>query len=141
MSNNPQKPNPRVGVGVIIRNNGKVLLLKRKGSHGEGSWAFIGGHLEFGETVEECARRETLEEIGLKLEKVELGPYTQDIFEKEGKHYITLFAITDYNGEKYENLEPEKCTALEWFGWDELPENLFIPVKHLKESGFDPFHM
>jgi 8-oxo-dGTP diphosphatase len=47
---------PRVGVGVIIIKNNKVLLLKRKASHGIGTWAFVGGHLEFNETLEECAK-------------------------------------------------------------------------------------
>ena len=47
----------RVGVGVIIRKNDQVLLGERKGAHGEGTWAFPGGHLEFGETLVECSLR------------------------------------------------------------------------------------
>ena len=132
--------NPRIGVGVIIKNKNKVLLLKRKGSHGEGSWAFIGGHLEFGETIEECAKRETLEEIGLSLENIQIGPFTQDIFEKEGKHYITIYTIANYNGGEIKNMEPHKCEDLEWFEWDKFPEPLFIPLQNLLKSGYNPFH-
>ena len=46
---------PKVGVGVIVRREGRILLGKRKGSHGENTWAPPGGHLEFMESVEECA--------------------------------------------------------------------------------------
>jgi len=58
---------PSVGVGVIVVRAESLLLGKRKNSHGEGEWSFAGGHLEFGETVEECARRELEEETGLKF--------------------------------------------------------------------------
>ena len=45
---------PRVGVGVIVVNGNTVLLGKRMGAHGVGSWSFPGGHLEWGEEVEAC---------------------------------------------------------------------------------------
>lgn len=48
-------PAPQVGVGVLILRDGKVLLGRRKGSHGAGCWSAPGGHLEFGEVVEDCA--------------------------------------------------------------------------------------
>ena len=49
---------PKVGVGVMIFKNGKVLLGKRKGSHGEGEFALPGGHLEYMEGFANCASRE-----------------------------------------------------------------------------------
>ncbi len=54
---------PRVGVAVLISRGKQVLLLKRKGVLGAGSWAPPGGHLDFGESPEECAIREAKEEI------------------------------------------------------------------------------
>jgi 8-oxo-dGTP diphosphatase len=65
---------PRVGVGVIVLRNGLVLLGRRIGSHGAGSWALPGGHLEFGESVEQCAAREVLEETGLDIQVVVREP-------------------------------------------------------------------
>ena len=61
---------PKVGVGVIIIKDGKVLLGKRKNAHGEGSWSFPGGHLEFNEELFDCAKREVLEETGIKIKNL-----------------------------------------------------------------------
>ena len=48
---------PKVGVGVMVLKDGKVLLTRRKGSHGAGEYSFPGGHLEYMESFEDCARR------------------------------------------------------------------------------------
>ena len=67
------KNRPSVGVAVIVVNNGKVLLGKRKGSHGSGSWAFPGGHLEMNESIEACARREVFEEYPHRQKQFKRG--------------------------------------------------------------------
>jgi 8-oxo-dGTP diphosphatase len=63
---------PRVGVGVIVTKGNRVLLLERKGVHGQGTWSTPGGHLEYGESPEACAARETLEETGVTISTVEV---------------------------------------------------------------------
>ena len=68
----PIKDDPRVGVAVVIERDGQVLLMKRKNVHGAGTWAVPGGHLEFGETPEECAVRETREEVGIAISGVQI---------------------------------------------------------------------
>ena len=71
---------PKVGVGVILCKENKVLLLKRKNAHGEGSWAPPGGHLEFNEELEDCVRREVEEETGLKVKNIKFIGITNDMF-------------------------------------------------------------
>jgi 8-oxo-dGTP diphosphatase len=53
----PEIQKPKVGVGIMILKNGKILLGKRKGSHGEGEFAFPGGHLEYMESFTKCAKK------------------------------------------------------------------------------------
>jgi len=130
---------PKVGVGVIVLRDGKVLLGKRKNAHGEGSWCFPGGHLELNEEVEECARREVMEEAGITVKNLKKGPYTNDIFMDEKKHYITLIIVCDYDSGEVRVMEPEKCEKWEWFNWSQLPKPLFIPVENLLKQGFKPF--
>ena len=52
------------GIAVIVRNGDRILLNKRSGVHGAGTWAPIAGHLDFGESLEHCAIRETKKEAG-----------------------------------------------------------------------------
>ena len=83
----------RVGVAAVIFREGRILLGERIGSHGANTWATPGGHLELGESIEECAERETLEETGLEVGAFKKLGFTNDIFEKEGKHYVTLYVV------------------------------------------------
>lgn len=130
---------PIVGIGVAIRKDGKVLLGKRCGSHGKGVWSFTGGHLEFGESWEDCARRETSEEAGIEIGNIRFGFLTNDVFKDEGRHSVTIFMLADHVSGLPEVMEPDKFEKWEWFAWDELPEPLFLPIRNAIRSGFDPF--
>src|SRR5688572_32057853 len=115
-----------------------VLLGQRKGSHGAGTWALPGGHLEFGESVEECAAREVKEETGLAVQGFLRGPYTNDLFASEAKHYVTLFVVARSVAGEPQLLEPHKCSSWQWFRWSELPQPLFQPLASLVGSGWSP---
>jgi 8-oxo-dGTP diphosphatase len=132
-------PRTQVGVGVLIVRGDRVLLGRRLGSHGAGTWAPPGGHLEFGETVAACARREASEETGLTLGAVREGPYTVDAFPAEGRHYVTLFVVAAGTEGEPRLLEPAKCAGWEWHPWHALPTPLFAPLASLRARGFDPF--
>jgi 8-oxo-dGTP diphosphatase len=128
---------PAVGVAVVVIKNDRVLLGRRRSSHGSGFWSFPGGHLEFGESVEECAKREVLEETGLLITNIKYGPFTNDFFGDEQKHYVTLFTFADYSGGVEEAREPEKNECWSWYRWDELPHPLFLPIRNLLRLGMD----
>lgn len=121
---------PQVGVCVFIVQDGKILLGLRKGSHGAGCWALPGGHLEYGETFKECVVRETLEETSLQITQPIFCACTNDIFEKEQKHYATIFMVTHECSGDVQLLEPDYCAAWKWFTPDEFPENLFLPLQN-----------
>jgi 8-oxo-dGTP diphosphatase len=122
---------PQVGLAVIVERDGKVLLLKRKGSHGEGTWAPPGGHVEFGESLEECAARETLEETGVNIGEVEFIAITNDLFPSEQKHYLTVWVQAIYLSGQARVAYPDKVAQVSWVSWEALPEQLFIPFNNL----------
>ena len=132
---------PKVEIGIIIIKDNKVLLGKRKNAHGEGDWAFPGGHLELNETWEDCVQKEIKEEVDIEVKNIRFGAVTNDIFTKESKHYITIFMLTDYASGEVKTMEPEKCEKWEWFEWDKLPNPRFIPLQNLLKQNFNPFNI
>jgi 8-oxo-dGTP diphosphatase len=126
----------RVGVGVFIFKNGKFLVGHRGGSHASGTWALPGGHLEFGESFEQTARREIAEENGLEIENIRFGAVTNDVFSEENKHYITIWMISDWKSGEPKILESEKCLEWRWVDFDNLPEPRFPSWSRLFESQF-----
>jgi 8-oxo-dGTP diphosphatase len=127
---------PRVGVGVFIFRDGKFLMGKRKGSHGQGSWSVPGGHLEFGETPEETATREVNEETGLKISNIHFAAITNDVFVDDKKHYITIWMTSNWKSGEPVVMEPDKYIDQQWFDFDTLPEPLFLPWEQLMKSEF-----
>lgn len=131
-----QTPNPRVGIGVFVLKDGTFLIQKRQGSHGEGTWSLPGGHLEFGESFEDTARREVKEETNLEIDNVRFAAVTNDIFTEENRHYATIWVVSDWSSGELQNTEPHKCTEQRWVTFEELPEPLFLPWKQLLKSEF-----
>lgn len=123
-----------VGVGVLIVRSGTLLLQKRTGSHGAGTWSSPGGHIDLGETPEQTAIRETMEEVGLTIERARLVTITNDINEPEQKHYITLWFVAEGIGSEEIQLNPRESTDYGWFALDALPSPLFVPLKNLVEG-------
>lgn len=132
---------PKVGVGVIIWHENKVLMQERIGAHGEGTWSFPGGHLEFGEALEACAARETEEEVGVCLGAPRVVSVTNDVFEDEGKHYITVFVQGHLESGVPRVAESHRARRVGWFAWEDMPRPLFLPVENLVRQGFHPTHV
>lgn len=128
---------PKVGVGVMILKEGKVLLGKRKGSHGEGEYAFPGGHLEYMESFSNCAKRETKEECGIDIKDIKFQ-FLANIVKYAPKHYIHIGLIAEWESGQPEVLEPEKCEGWLWYNINNLPEPIFemckMAIQSYKES-------
>jgi 8-oxo-dGTP diphosphatase len=122
-----------VGVGILIFNeNNEILMGQRLNSIGAGGWSPPGGHLEVGETFEECAIREAFEETGLTLSTPTFVALTNNIFKDESKHFIVIFMKTAYPaGQTIVHKEHHKTTEWQWFSLDNLPSNLFPPFQRL----------
>lgn len=125
---------PQVGVGVFVWKNGKFLMGERRGPHGHGTWSIPGGHLEFGESWEECAKREVLEETGLVITNVRFLAATNDIFSNETKHSTTIWVFSDWKSGKPKIMEPDKYVNHQWQTFKTLPSPLFEPCwKNLRK--------
>jgi 8-oxo-dGTP diphosphatase len=119
-----EQKKPRVGIGVMILKDGMVLLGKRKGSHGEGEFAFPGGHLEYMEGFSNCARREVKEECGIKIENIRFQ-FLANVTKYAPKHYVHIGLIADWKSGELEVLEPDKCESWDWYDFNNLPEPVF----------------
>lgn len=129
----------RVGTGVIIVRENKVLLCKRLGKLGTDTWGFPGGHLEFGERLEDCAVRETLEETGLVVKNPRVITAVSDLI--GDRHYVTVYLRVDYVDGEAQVMEPEKCAEWQWFVWDELPQPLFPSITSMLKQAINIFNL
>lgn len=124
---------PKIGVLVFIFKEDKVLLMKRKSSKKieDGFWSIPGGHLEMFESLETAVRRETFEEVGIKIKNLKFIDFTNDFFTKANKHYITFFYKAEYLSLTPRVKEPKKCKEIEWVSINSFPKKLFLPIKNL----------
>ncbi len=122
-----QETKPRVGIGIMILKDGKVLLGKRKGSHGSGEYAFPGGHLEYMESYKECALREIGEECGIEIKNLRFL-YVSNIKRYAPKHYVHIGLIADWQSGEPQVLEPDKLEHWGWYDLTDLPEPLFATI-------------
>ncbi len=123
---------PLVGVGVVLVRQDRVFLARRQGAHGEETWASAGGHLEWGETLEECARREALEELGVTVGGLQFLCISNII--AYGRHYVDVEFLGDIGDQEPQLAEPEAFSEFGWFPLDDLPEPLFQAARYALES-------
>ena len=133
---------PKVGMGIAIRDGECVLLGLRKAGHAPGVWCFPGGHMEGGESFEDCALRETEEETGIILATAKLWTVENTVYHRENKHYVVIFMVADLPlGQRPQVMEPERCEEWDWFKWDALPCPLIQCTEKLVTHGFNPFEV
>ena len=100
MSRREYPDRPVVGVGAVVIRDEKILLVKRGVAPSKGLWAIPGGALELGETLQQGAEREILEETGVTIRARE-PIYTFDFFERveSGRvrfHFVIVDVAADY---------------------------------------------
>jgi ADP-ribose pyrophosphatase YjhB (NUDIX family) len=134
---------PIIGVGAVIVECGRLVLVKRGAEPALGKWSFPGGAVELGETVRDAVIRETKEETRLDVELVEDRPmdaYDILTLDKTGRlryHYVLLqFLVRPKQGK----LEPTSdVTDAKWVSFEEvetydLAESVrSFFIKHRKE--------
>ena len=125
----------KIGIGIIIRKSGKVLLGLRIGSHGANTWSFPGGHLEPDEAPEATAKREALEETGLEVDHLSPAGFTYDHFDENNTNYLTLFYSCEWTHGEPQIMEKDKCLEWRWVDPADMPKPLFKPVESLMKQG------
>ncbi|HET9304964.1 MAG TPA: NUDIX hydrolase [Candidatus Sulfotelmatobacter sp.] len=131
---------PLVGVGAIIIQNDRVVLVKRAHPPIQGQWSIPGGVLEVGELVREAAIREAREETGLSVEPADLlGVYDRILRNQEQRvqyHYVLVdFLCRPVGGELQ---AASDAAEVRWFAREELPAlKLAEDTQEVIEKGFD----
>ena len=124
MNNIIQKPYPKIGVNVFVLRDGKILLGKRIGKTGYGTWCLPGGHFEYGESLAGAAERELEEETSIVSSHLRFLHLVNDPMEHA--HYVHIDFIADeWTGEPRVT-EPDKFAEWKFFDLNNLPTEIFI---------------
>lgn len=127
---------PNVTVDAIIEYNGGIVLIKRGKEPFLGKWALPGGHLEYGESLEQAVEREVLEETQLTLKNYSQFKAYSDTDRDPRGHYITMVFTGIGQGQLMSG--DDACDA-KVFSLDNLPELAFdhaqILTDYIKRGG------
>ncbi|MFG1791322.1 NUDIX domain-containing protein [Nocardia sp. NPDC049149] len=125
-------------VHLALRRGDTVLYGQRQNTGFEdGEWHLPSGHLEADESVVTALIREADEEIGvtIKPDDVQFSDIMHN--SSSGGRVAFFFTVTEWQGEPT-NREPEKCSGLEWFALDALPDHMIgycrVAMKHVADG-------
>ncbi|OLD17926.1 MAG: NUDIX hydrolase [Acidobacteriales bacterium 13_1_40CM_3_55_5] len=131
---------PLVGVGAVILDQGRVVLVKRKFPPLAGDWSIPGGRLKIGETLREGVVREAREETGLTVDPVELlGVYDRLLRDEAGRilyHYVLIdFLCRRLTGELQASGDADDAR---WFSPEEIEKvSLVADTAQVIRLGFE----
>ena len=119
---------PNVGVGVLVRRDGRYLLGQRRSDRGDGTWSTPGGSVAPGEGVLACALRELTEETGIRADRPRVVAASTTSLD-DGAEWRSVFVAVDIEGHVEPRLlEADKCAGWGWFEPNALPDPVFAPV-------------
>ena len=72
-----------------------------------------------------------MEEAGIYIKNIRFHTITNDMHFDEGKHYITIFMLSDYDSGEVRIMEPDKSEEWRWVSKNDLPKPLFLPLQNL----------
>ena len=105
-----------IGVRIFLIKNQQILLVKHTYSN---QWFLPGGGLKKGETLEQAIRRELAEELGVRIEKLELFGAYNNFFEGK-KDYIILFKSEDFS---LPNKKDSEIDLFSFFSFEDIPKS------------------
>jgi 8-oxo-dGTP diphosphatase len=122
-------PFPRIGVSILVLRAGEALLVRRGKEPHAGCWSLPGGAQEFGETMEEAARRELAEETGLVAGRLSFAEIVEPIVRGEDgsvlRHFVLgLFVCEAFEGEP---VAGDDAGALGWFALEAMEDLEMTP--------------
>lgn len=125
---------PRVGCGVVVIRDGKLLLLKRVNPPEAGAWGLPGGKVDWLEAAATSAARELLEETGVTAGPMTLLCAADYIDEAAGEHWLCpIYLAPQATGDAH-RAEPHKHSDLGWFDPADPPEPLTLTCRAALEA-------
>ena len=115
---------PGVGTGLAILRDGKLLLYRRTRPPEAGHWNIVGGKVDHMEHSAEACRREAEEETGLAVGRVSFLTLSEQVFDTDRHHWVSIIYRTEEIGGEARVTEPEKLPEFGWFSLDDLPSPL-----------------
>lgn len=115
---------PKVGAGVLVEQEGKVILVRRAVIPAIGSWCLPSGFVEYDESPAEAAVRECLEETGLHVELTGVLDVSQYVSDLRGPGIIILYQGQIIGGQPSPG---DDASEVGMFGHDELPTDIAFP--------------
>ena len=128
-----EKKRVGAGFGIILEKEGKILLGLRhpdpdkadSAFRSSGEWCLPGGKLEWGESFEDGAKRETKEETGITISNPKV--ISVHNCKNEHAHFVTVGLLAhEWEGEA-KVMEPDEITEWQWFNLKNLPSPRYFP--------------
>lgn len=122
---------PKVAAGVLVVQNGRVLLVRRSGEPFRGLWTLPAGFVNSGEDPAEAAARECLEETGLSVRVTRVYEIVAGREHPRGADFVIVYAAEVISGEMRAE---DDADAVEWFEKANLPPLAFRATQKVLES-------